>query len=302
MDTSAKKYRDNEDLVVKLGKLEEEINILKKQRNEFNQLTKEALTKRNELNKQINEVLTKAKEFTTKRDELNAQVKQLKVKRKELQDKVQENKRMLDEVVEKDQTLNKENIRRKRRNMRNLNEKIHNIEWKLQTSVLTPEQEKEMIQLLEKLSDQLNTIAGEVHITSQQTQMWKEISTTQREINVLHIQIIDAAKESQIYHNLMNQNYQQINNLRKQANDHHKEFLKYKKQSDSYHRDFLSKVTEKNDLKDELKEVKQKIRAEIQERKKANLEENTQIAFEKYEKGENLSLEEFRLLVEKGMI
>jgi uncharacterized coiled-coil DUF342 family protein len=32
------------------------------------------------------------------------------------------------------------------------------------------------------------------------------------------------------------------------------------------------------------------------------LEENTKKAFEKYEKGENLSLDEFRLLVEKGMI
>jgi uncharacterized coiled-coil DUF342 family protein len=302
MEATSEGYRRNEDLVVRLGKLEEEINFLKNKRDEHNQLTKEALTKRNEFNEQINEDLARAKDYTTKRDDLNAQVKQLKHRRKELQEKVKENKKVLEEVVEKDQTSNKDTIRRKRGSMRGLNEKINKIEWDLQTSVLTPEKEKEMVQLLEKLSDQLNRIAEEVHITSQQTQMWKEISAARREINVLHIQIIDAAKESQIYHNLMNQSYHQINGLRKQANDHHKEFLSFKKQSDTFHRDFLSKVAEKNELKGELREIKQKIRASINEKKQANLEENTKKAYDKYERGENLSLEEFRLLVEKGMI
>jgi uncharacterized coiled-coil DUF342 family protein len=302
MEATTEGYRKNEDIVVKLGKLEEEISALKKQRDEHNQLTKEALTKRNELNQLINEKLAKAKEFTVKRDELNSQVKDLKSKRKELQDLITENKKILDEVVEKDHSVNKEKIRRKRRSMRGLNDKINKIEWELQTSVLTPEKEKETIQLLEKLSEQLNKIAEEVHITSQQTQMWKEISAARREINILHIQIIDAAKESQIYHNLRNQSYQEINNLRNQANDYHKNFLKFKKQSDIYHRDFLAKVAEKNDLKDELKQIKQKIREEIQRQTQSNLEENTKKAYEKYEKGENLSLEEFRLLVEKGMI
>ncbi|MCG3221907.1 MAG: hypothetical protein H7641_11060 [Candidatus Heimdallarchaeota archaeon] len=302
MEVTSEGHRKNEDLVVRLGKLEEEISFLKKKRDGHNQLTKEALTKRNEFNQQINEGLARTKEYTSKRDDLNSQVKQLKQKRKELQEKVMENKKVLEEVVEKDQALNKDNIRRKRRSMRGLNEKINKIEWDLQTSVLTPEKEKEMIQLLEKLSEQLNKIAEEIHITSQQTQMWREISAAQREINILHIQIIDAAKESQIYHNLMNQSYHQINGLRKQANDLHKNFLNFKKQSDTFHRDFLSKVAEKSELKGELREVKQKVRAEIRERKQANLKENTKKAYEKYEKGENLSLDEFRLLVEKGMI
>ncbi len=302
MEATSEGHRRNEDLVVRLGKLEEEISFLKKKRDGHNQLTKEELTKRNEFNQQINEDLARAKEYTTKRDDLNSQVKQFKQKRKELQEKVKENKKVLEEVVEKEQTISKDSIGRKRGSMRGLNEKINKIEWNLQTSVLTPEKEKEMVQLLEKLSEQLNKIAEEVHLTSQQTQMWREISAAQKEINLLHIQIIDAAKESQIYHNLMNQNYHQINGLRKQANDHHKNFLNFKKQSDTFHRDFLSKVAEKSELKGELRESKQKIRAEIQERKQANLEENTKKAYEKYEKGKNLSLDEFRLLVEKGMI
>ena len=217
-----------EDLVVKLGKLEETINHLKKQRNDFNQSTKDSLSSRNEINKEIHELLEKAKEFTSKRDELNTQVKQLKKKRKELQESLQTDKKSLDEIVEKEQALDKSDIRKKRKQMLNLSGKIDSLEWKLQTSVLKPDEEKEMIQILEKLSDNLNRLAEEVHITTHQTELWKKISASQRQINQLHTQIVDSAKESQIYHNLMNQHFHQINALRKRANDFHKEFLNNK--------------------------------------------------------------------------
>ncbi len=44
------------------------------------------------------------------------------------------------------------------------------------------------------------------------------------------------------------------------------------------------------------------MKKQMEERLRINLEENTKKAFEKYENGENLSLDEFRLLVEKGLI
>jgi uncharacterized coiled-coil DUF342 family protein len=300
------KINDNhdksEDLIVRLGKLEEEISSLSKQRNGHNQLTKENLSKRNETLKQINELLDKAKENKKKRDELNIQVKQLKARRKKIQSTLQENKKTLDEIIEKEETTNKVDIQRKRKQMRGLNGKIDKLEWELQTSVLSPDQEKEMVQLLEKYSEQLNKIAEKVHITTQQTSLWREIASLQKQVNKLYNQIIDYAKESQIYHNLMNQHYHQVNTLRKQEREHQKLFLKNKKIADGFHRDFLSKVSEKNELRNQLKDFKQKIRKEMRDKLKTDIEESTQKAYEKYEKGDNLSMEEFRLLVEKGLI
>ncbi|MFW9852122.1 MAG: coiled-coil protein [Candidatus Thorarchaeota archaeon] len=292
----------SEDLIVRLGKLEEEINSLSKQRNKHNQLTKENLSKRNEALKQINNLLDKAKENKKKRDELNIQVKQLKKKRKKIQNTLQGNKKTLDEIIEKEETTNKTDIQRKRKQMRVLNSKIDKLEWELQTSVLSPDQEKEMVQLLEKYSEQLNTIAEQVHITTQQTSLWKEIASLQKQVNKLYNQIIDYAKESQIYHNLMNQYYHQVNSLRKLEKEHQNLFIKNKKIADNFHRNFLSKVSEKNELRNQLKDFKQKVRKEMREKLKTDVEESTKKAYEKYEKGENLSMEEFRLLVEKGLI
>jgi len=292
----------SEDLIVRLGKLEEEISSLSKQRNKHNQLTKENLSKRNETFKQINSLLDKAKENKKKRDALNIQVKQLKKKRKKIQNTLQENKKTLDEIIKKEETTNKADIQRKRKQMRVLNSKIDKLEWELQTSVLSPDQEKEMVQLLEKYSEQLNKIAEQVHITTQQTSLWREIASLQKQVNKFYNQIIDYAKESQIYHNLMNQYYQQVNSLRKLEKEHQNLFLKNKKIADKFHRDFLSKVSEKNELRNQLKDFKQKIRKEMHEKLKTDVEESTKKAYEKYEKGENLSMEEFRILVEKGLI
>ena len=302
METKIEDQENSDDIIVRLSKLEEVISNLRNNRNEFNQLTKDALSRRNEINDQINELLGKAKEYMAKRDERNNQVKILKKKRKDLQESLQKDKLILDELVEKEPAVNQGDMRRKRRKMGALNGQIDKLEWQLQTSVLTPEKEKEIIKVLESLSDQINKIAEEVHITSQQTQLWKDISASQKQINNLHIQIIDMAKESQIYHNIMNQNFQDVNALRKNANSHHKKFLDHKKQADSYHRDFLAKVNEKNELRGKFKETQQKMRKQIEKKLRDNLEESTKKAFEKYKNGENLSMEEFRLLVEKGLI
>ena len=302
METTIEDQDSNEQMIVRLSKLEEEINSLRDSRNQFNQYTKDSLSQRNEINEQINELLAKAKDYMAKRDERNNQVKSLKKKRKGLQEGLQKNKAILDEMVEKEPAVNQGDMRRKRRKMGTLNGQIDKLEWELQTSVLNPEKEKEIIKILENLSDQINKIAEEVHITSQQTQLWKDISSSQKQINNLHIQIIDMAKESQIYHNIMNQNFQEVNALRKSANNHHKKFLDHKKQADNFHRDFLSKVSEKNELRTKFKQAQQKVRKQMEKKLRDNLEENTKKAFEKYEKGENLSMEEFRLLVEKGLI
>jgi len=302
MDIEKNNPIDTEEIVVNLGRLEETISHFRKKRDEHNQLTKEALRKRNEINQEMNELLVKAKEHMTKRDELNIQVKEFKERRENLQENLQEKKTLMEELTEKEGNVKEGDIRKKRRLMKNLTEEVEKLEWNLQTRILSSEEEKNMIQELEKLSERINKLAADVHVTTSQAQVWREISSIQKQINYLHIKIIDPAKESQIFHNLMNQFFQQVNVLRKKANDFHKEFLDNKKIADNYHKEFLNKVSEKNELRKELKEIQKEVRKNMQYKIRSNLEENAKKAFEKYERGENLSMEEFRLLVEKGMI
>ena len=79
-------------------------------------------------------------------------------------------------------------------------------------------------------------------------------------------------------------------------------FLVYKKKADHFHRDFLSKVRLRHELRQQMKNIQKQIRKERRDQIQSNLEVNVQKAFSKYEAGENLSLSEFRLLVEKGLL
>lgn len=302
MDITKNNPNDTEEIAVNLGRLEETISRLRKKRDEHNKITKEALTQRNEINLEMNGLLVKAKEHMTKRDALNTQVKESKEKRKKFQDDLLEKKTLMEELTKKEGNVKEGDIRKKRRLMKDLTEKVEKLEWNLQTSILSADKEKEMIQNLEKLSEEINKLATDVHVTTSQTQLWREISSIQKQVNYLHVKIIDSAKESQIFHNLMNQFFQQVNVLRKKANDFHKEFLDSKKIADTHHKEFLSTVSEKNELRKEFKEKQRDVRKKMQDKIRSNLEENTEKAFQKYEKGENLSMDEFRLLVEKGMI
>jgi len=302
MDIAKNNPNDTEEIAVNLGRLEETISRLRKKRDEHNKITKEALTQRNEINLEMNGLLVKAKEHMTKRDTLNTQVKESKEKRKKFQDDLLEKKTLMEELTKKEGNVKEGDIRKKRRLMKDLTEKVEKLEWNLQTSILSADKEKEMIQNLEKLSEEINKLATDVHVTTSQTQLWREISSIQKQVNYLHVKIIDSAKESQIFHNLMNQFFQQVNVLRKKANDFHKEFLDSKKIADTHHKEFLSTVSEKNELRKEFKEKQRDVRKKMQDKIRSNLEENTEKAFQKYEKGENLSMDEFRLLVEKGMI
>jgi len=302
MDEPTVEQNNIEEIAVELSKLQEEIQILKKERDNNNTQTKEALTKRNEINQEISNHVKIAKNYISKRDETNTQVKELKDTRKKVQETLKESRMELSSLSESDEKMGEGELRKNRKQMHRLNDQIKRLEWNLQTQILSINKEKEIIQQLESLSEQFNRIAKKVNLSTKETLLWQVINSSQKKLHGLNQQIINAAKESQIYHNLGSQSFQQVNKHRKDANDWHSKFLVTKKKADHFHRDFLSKVRLRHELRQKMKNIQKQIRKERKDQIQSSLEVNVQKAFSKYEAGENLSLSEFRLLVEKGLL
>ncbi|MHA1302377.1 MAG: coiled-coil protein [Candidatus Heimdallarchaeaceae archaeon] len=291
-----------DDFIVKLGRLEDQIKQLQFKRNEHNSLMKSSIKARNDYNRQVSTYLKKAKEYEEKRNKLNEEVQNLKEKRKELQQILSVKKKDLDHLIETESSVNKRNLNKQRYKMKTINEQIQKIEWNLQTQILNPEKEKELIQQAEKLSSQLNAIMETIKLSKQQAKLWKEVSTIQKEINQIHTAIIEMAKESQVFHKLMNQHYAKVNETRKIANKYHKDFIRHKKEGDIFHRELLAKYSEKNKIKEKLGKLKRIVREKHKKELQKNLEKNVKEAFKKYQNGVNLTLDEFRLLVDRGLI
>ncbi len=289
--------------VVKLSSIEDKIKRLQFLRNEENRLMKSSIKLRNEYNKKVSEYLKRAKEFEEKRNSLNSEVQKLKDKRAKFQEELIEKKNMLDNLIKDESSLvNKKSFNKQNYRIQKINKEIQKIEWKLQTSILKPEEERELIQMAEKLSENLNSLTSTIKLSKQQNTLWKEVSKLRKEINHLHNAIIELAKESQMYHKAMNESYAKVNEARKKANSYHKEFIQHKKQGDSYHRELLSLYPEKNRIKEKLGKIKRVMREKQRQETMRNLEENVKEALNKYKNGVNLSLDEFRLLVERGLI
>jgi len=289
--------------VVELGSIEDRIKKLREKRNYANRKMKESMQLRNEHNLQVAKYLNAAKEYEEKRNKLNEEVKSLKIKRKELQKILLEKKKELYQLMDEDTSANRYQLHKLKKKIEDINKKIQKIEWDIQTkSNLDAEEEKMLIQRAEKLSGQLNKLMVSIQLSKKQSELWKEISKVQKEVNQIHNAIVEMAKESQVFHKLMNQNYAKVNESRKLANKYHKSFLSYKKEGDEIHKELLSIYSDRNKIKEKLSKLKKSFRERHKQALRQNLEKNVQEAFAKYEKGSNLTLDEFRLLVDRGLI
>ena len=110
------------------------------------------------------------------------------------------------------------------------------------------------------------------------------------------------ARESRFHHKTMIQAFKNADILRKQADELHAQFLDSKEQANSIHNEYLNYIREISHLRQEINKNKQKFRAQQDAQRREKIEEKTEDARKKFEEGRKLSFEEFRTLIDKGLI
>jgi len=307
MGTDSISSHQLEDIALKLAELEKDIKHLKHLRNHHNLQVKFNIKRRNELNDQIRSLLSEAKRHRTERNKLNEEVKRLKKLRSELDRQIDEQKRILSLLEEKqrngeDITVDFAARSRILRRVRGMANTIRKLEWRLQTEVLSSDDEKLLLRQIELISSRKSSLEQElktnVTLEEARSALNKLLSRRAR----LSHKISDIAKESQIHHRLMQELFSKVKSLRTKADSYHQAFLEHKREGDKYHQDIMHKIKEKQQLKERLNELRSKLQQRRESYRQQFLEEEVRKALERYNNGEKISLEEFRLLVEKGLI
>ena len=130
------------------GDLKDKSEEYKDKRNEFNLEASKCATKRNDLNKRTKELIEEAQQLKKLRDENNEQVAQSKLKRDELNDQANKIYAEIDKI-------------RKGLNLgdgpslKELKKQIDALEFRQQTEVMTPAKERELVDNITKLTDEL---------------------------------------------------------------------------------------------------------------------------------------------------
>lgn len=276
--------------------LNQELILLKEERNNLNLQAKKWADKRNKLHEKVKDLRKDASKIKEKRDNLNKQVQELKNIRDQLRNKNKEKHEKISDLQNKIYELNE---KKPEGNLRQVEKEIKKIDWTIQTNSLPLKEEQELVNRVRQLETQL--------VTQKQIQKEKDrlfvLKTEQRsfgnEARTIHEKLAEIAEQSQKFHSQMISILDNARELQVEADTAHQKYVEARQQAQQHHQKCVELIEKIKEIENELKLNADKKLAERQTELKKELEDR---ALMKLKRGEKLVWEEFQVLAEKGLI
>ncbi|MGA2768155.1 MAG: hypothetical protein ABSF24_07570 [Candidatus Bathyarchaeia archaeon] len=278
-----------------IAELNEKLSILKDQQNRLEAEARERAEKRNKLHGRMKTMRDEALELRGQRDELNSRVKELKQKRNDVTARIHEKLEEMEKLREESKALAK---RKPSRSHVTLQKEVESIDWTIQTTSLTLQEDKELVEKVKQLETQLAIYRKLERLSKKTAQLRIEVRAMKSESELLHGQLTENAQKSQETHGKMLERIEESKAVKTEADGMHKQFLQAKETTGPLQEEVKVLLTQIRQLKGEVREEVQKEKKESQDALRETLEKQ---AKEKLKHGEKLSWEEFQLLAEKGM-
>jgi uncharacterized coiled-coil DUF342 family protein len=279
----------------KIDELDKRLSALEEQRNSLDSEAEARAEKRDRLNDEFRTLRTQIAEMRDKRDKANTQVQQLKQKRNEHKDRAHAKIEELRKLNQEYKTLS---TKKPPQSHQTLQKEFDSLEWKIQTSTLSIQEEKQLVEQVKHVETQLN-VHKKLEKTKQKLiELRTEIKAVDVERRQCHEKLTQIAQTSQETHEKMLEKIEESKKVKAKADNAHKELMQTIERA-------KSSQAEISAVLDAIKQVKGEIRTEEKKEKeqtKATLKERIEKqAREKLKRGEKLSWEEFQVLAEKGM-
>jgi len=271
--------------------LDEKIISYRARRNQLDDQAKLLARKRDELNEQFQKLKEQIQQLKEKRDSLNLQVRELKAKREEAKKKLDAKRNEADSIKNTILKLEK----RASGSYSGLKKRMQELEWKIQTNPLSAKEEARLIAQIKELESQVVVHDKIRELRDRMIMLQAEINAARLSANGAHEKLSKIAEESEVYHEKMIEVVKQASDLKFMADEAHLSYTQIKREADEAHLEYIR-----------AKELKQRIITEDQMtrfKKQQEVKKKTEdMAEEKLRRGEKLSLDEFRALVEKGVV
>lgn len=251
---------------------------------------------RNVLNRKISNLLKESKTEKRKRNDLNQKVLELKKERDAV-------RKQLDALF---QELNgtSPNVKqfRGKNSASQIKRQIHQAEWTLQTKNLSASEEKTLMDRIDELEAKLTKLKSANKVLNNRKKLKTDIELVKAQLKILSDQVYKYSQESQIHHNRMVEALNLIDNeVRTKADDAHQKFLEAKEKADELFSKSEILLPRINEITEELGEF-QDMKNVKMEKVKEVVENRVDKAVQKFKAGQRLTLEEFTLLVQRGML
>lgn len=266
-------------------------------RTKFRASGEEAVTwaqKRDALNARSRKLWEEVKDLKGQRDELNEKIKKLKEERTKLNTEVIPKRQELEALRKK-----MDDLPLQTGNMRFIAKRIEELDWQIQTNSLTPTQEKELISRIKVLEEQMLACKENEVIKDKHLLLRASFSAIRIAANSLHEKIVELAKHSQELHEKMLEKIKEAEALKPEADEAHQKFSNLRSQADEAHKCYSEAVAN-------AKAIRLQIRQEQEKEEKSRIESamtvGTEEAIRKFKEKRKITLDEFKILKNKGLI
>jgi uncharacterized coiled-coil DUF342 family protein len=280
----------------KIDDLNRERSALKEKLDKLNSEARNWAEKRDAIHERIKKLRTEDGDLKGKRDALNEKVRELKGLRDTARNARKE-KRVKILGLREELRANAKN--KPPRSIREIQEKIESLEWKIQTTPLAFREEKALIDQVKPLGAQLLVYKRIQKLKDDIFMLQKESEALESEAKLCHEKLSELAEQSQAFHIMRIKALNQIRALKVEADIAHQKYVWIKEQAQDLRQKYLELSRQIESLEQKLRQAEEEKRAERQTELLKELEDK---AREKLKHGEKLTLEEFKVLAEKGVL
>ena len=251
------------------------------------------MEKRDTLNKQVKDLRLETRKIRERRDTINAEVKSLKTQRDQSRLLVKEKLVTRKQLKEKLRLLN---LKKPAESADAIRREKEEIEWTIQTTSLTLQEEKPLVKKATLLGSKLDIYRRIGDAKESILKLQKEVEQMEKDAKLSHVQLLELAQQGQELHDKMTETLEKAKALQIEADKHHQSFVQSRQESQKIHREYLKVSEGLSLLKKALGERREKERNVQQEEVKKKLRAE---AMKKLEEGKKLTFDEFKLLSEE---
>ncbi|HID19008.1 TPA: hypothetical protein EYP27_05660 [Candidatus Bathyarchaeota archaeon] len=289
----AETLESSEALMQEIESLSVKIVELREQRNKLNLEAKTWLRKGEVLVDKARQLKKELRSLREEVGQLRAEIKELKAGLEKVREKMVEKRKVRDGLKEKLREL-KAKISIPRGKAERLFEEL---EWHIQTNPLSPEEERKLVERVKTLEGQLNIHGRIGTLVEQLNSNFQELQALREEAEKVRDQLDETYSKLKEKLAAIDEKAEGLEEAERQAGEAYQKFTDAKVQADRLHSRIVEALNKQRTLKTDLKEIRRGKEAEALEGVVKELEE----AY-KQGKKKKLTLEEFKLLMSRGLI
>jgi uncharacterized coiled-coil DUF342 family protein len=177
--------------------------------------------------------------------------------------------------------------------------RVKELDWRLQTSVLDPDEEKRVVEEVRSLTRKLARWREIEKLVEEGFKLESEVRSLIDQAKASYQRMVALVEESGVHHRKMIETLAEAKKIQATADEAHGEFLRVKAEADVVHGEYVQMRSELEALSEEMARLEMESREDAERLAKQRLEE---VAVEKLHKGEKLTLDDLRVLVRKKLI